>query len=551
MGKIGDLWVKLGLKNDEFKAGMAEAKKEAEGFGSSVGAVAGKAKALWFAVGAAATKMALDFVQSTQRMGDAWDRTIGACKAGWNQFINSLARWDWEGFGQRMRNAMSAAADAVSARDMTFEVQNSINIRKAAMREELADLQIAARNQKLSYKEREQAAKDYLGKVETFYNEVAALRSKLMLTETNDFLGAAGLSGTAANRAALESFLVNAAPNSALVEALDKYSRHAQGKKHGTLTADEIKAIDDFLAQYDYSTQGVMLSLANYYQNGIGGKNRDEKVQKVVDAIANAYAASGAFKDESKRMFSMLNAAGAASAGGLSDVAAEVQPAIADATKIMEALEAAEAKREADAKARAERMAEYWRQETEAFAREFANAEDDIQPTLDAIQDDIVNALNPPELREGMNLGEMMGDFLDSAIDGLVDSTQELADALMSVGEIDGDKLFKALLDPMFDTAKQMGALMIKMAAGMIALETSIENPALLLAAGAALVALASAGKAAIAATVSGNASAAGTTSTAAVPNAENVEMTIHIEGKLKGSDIVLAGQKASAAWAR
>ena len=39
MGKIGDLWVRLGLKKDEFTAGLDAAQKQSQTFGQKVGSV--------------------------------------------------------------------------------------------------------------------------------------------------------------------------------------------------------------------------------------------------------------------------------------------------------------------------------------------------------------------------------------------------------------------------------------------------------------------------------------------------------------------------------
>ena len=36
MGKLGDLWVRLGLKSDDYKKGIDKAKKETKGFGSTL-----------------------------------------------------------------------------------------------------------------------------------------------------------------------------------------------------------------------------------------------------------------------------------------------------------------------------------------------------------------------------------------------------------------------------------------------------------------------------------------------------------------------------------
>lgn len=73
MGKIGDLWVKLKLKSDEYKKGLDEAQSKTRSFSDKIKSLSVTAAAVWGAIGAAATKMALDFVKSSQTMGDQWD----------------------------------------------------------------------------------------------------------------------------------------------------------------------------------------------------------------------------------------------------------------------------------------------------------------------------------------------------------------------------------------------------------------------------------------------------------------------------------------------
>ena len=55
MGKISDIWVRLGLKKDGFDKGMDDAGKKAEGFGSTLGKMKVGALAVWGAIGAAVT----------------------------------------------------------------------------------------------------------------------------------------------------------------------------------------------------------------------------------------------------------------------------------------------------------------------------------------------------------------------------------------------------------------------------------------------------------------------------------------------------------------
>ena len=52
MGKIGDLFVRLGLKSDDFKKGIKDAKKETQGFGKTLSNMKAGALAVWATIGA-------------------------------------------------------------------------------------------------------------------------------------------------------------------------------------------------------------------------------------------------------------------------------------------------------------------------------------------------------------------------------------------------------------------------------------------------------------------------------------------------------------------
>ena len=115
MGKIGDLFVRLGLKSDEFKKGMNDAQKQTEGFGGKLGKMKAVAVAAWAAVGAAAMKFAKDVIASTNRTADAWDMFIAKSKAGWTSFLQTVSSWDWDGWIGRIKEATRAAEQLQSA----------------------------------------------------------------------------------------------------------------------------------------------------------------------------------------------------------------------------------------------------------------------------------------------------------------------------------------------------------------------------------------------------------------------------------------------------
>ena len=64
MSILGELWVKLGLKNEEFKKGIDESTGKTRTFGESVKKISTAAKVAWAAVGTAALKLVKDMAQA-------------------------------------------------------------------------------------------------------------------------------------------------------------------------------------------------------------------------------------------------------------------------------------------------------------------------------------------------------------------------------------------------------------------------------------------------------------------------------------------------------
>ena len=293
MGKISDIWVRLGLKKEGFNKGMNDAEKKAEGFGETFGKVKAKALAAWAAIGTAVVALGKNFIQNSQTMSDKWNVGMNQMKAAWGQFLSTLTSWDWEGFGQRMRDAMSAASESTASHDAEFEVMNSIKLRKAAMSEELAQLDILMRDTRKSYDERAKAAQDYLDKVRPLYQAEIDLRKRIYLSDTSEYLKNAGLQDTADNRDLLRTFLTDVAPNDSLVAVLNEYQKKVQGKKKYTLSPEDYKTIDAFYEQYGYKGGAALSVLAQYYQS-----SNDDVANKVVNAIAGY--------DSSKAQFAPL-----------------------------------------------------------------------------------------------------------------------------------------------------------------------------------------------------------------------------------------------------
>lgn len=552
MSKIGDLFVKLGLKKDEFSNGLKEAGAETEGFVSKLKGIGTKAAAVWAAIGVGAVALADKFAHTSQRFGDLWDQTMSGMKAAWEQFTTSLTNFDFNGFGQRIKNAFDAARKSAAAHDSEFEVMNSINLRKAEMREELALLQIQMRNQNLSQQERLAAQKKYLDMLEPLYKQEADMRREIMLADTNEYLANAGLGETTANRDALKSFMTDVAPNSALLSALDAYNKRNSGKKGTKFTAEQEKIVDNFLAQHDMQTGAAMAALATYYQS-----TDDENARKVVDALQAYYSAAGAFNDETRRVQQLgdsIRHTGSSSSGGSKEKSPEeklreLQQAARDAAAEAAEIAAADAEVAAMADQMVEDIERTWDLPNVVTQYEREMADGLIAATTGVLEKEA--AINE-------RAKQLADEFNEAITDGYVNGVQELMDQLMGLEDMNAGAVFSALLTPLADMAIQEGKILMASGVGIEAIKKALEslNGVAAIAAGAALIAVGAAAKSGLAALAQNGASSGyASTYTGGSGGSQShtiaTEMTIYVEGRISGRDIVLSGQKTVSSWNR
>ena len=534
--KIGDLWVKLGLKKDEFSRGMKEAGEEVSGSGGLLGKIKsfkGGALAVWAAVAAGAVAMADKFAHTSQRLGDQWDQVTAGLKASWNTFLAAVNSTDFSGLGKRIADSFREARQLASLKDAEFEVMNSVELQKSAMKDELAILRVRMQNQKLSQKEREKAAQEYLDKVKGIYDQEAAYRKKYSVQAQNTYLTAAGIRETRGNREALQTFLTNVAPDSNLVQALEDF------KKAGYRYANESqKTLLEGLKQQTGVNLGTLSKIAEHYQS-----TNDEQAKALVDAIVAERQAAGAFNEETRRVQTLGNNAVTTGGGSTRDNSglSSFDMAIIRAQEHM--MDLAE----------------------DAIA-------DMEQELLDAdkIEIDPIEVV-PPDMSEWdsfysdyqeklQNTQDLLEAFRDAAIGGFSDAVQELADQFAGLKDINPGAVVQALLTPLADMAIKEGEILIAQGIGIEACKEALSklNGYAALAAGAALIAIGSAAKAGLTALASSGAGSTATTtysgagaSSAAQTQTIQTEMTVYVTGRLSGSDILLSGQKTQSNWNR
>lgn len=520
MGKIGDLWVRLGLKGEDYKKGIDDAKKQTQGFGASLGKIKAGAVAVWAAIGTAVVGFAKEMIDGTNRIGDAWNRTTAQMKAGWDVFIQSVSTWNWDNFIGRIKESASAAKDLQNALDAEFEVSNSIKLQKSMMSEELAQLQIDMRNQNKSYEERAEAAKKYLDKVRPLYEQEIQLRKDLMEAYSAKWLAGSGLENSEEIRKYLQQFLVDYGKDANLIKAVADYNN----KNSDRATWEAARS---YLEDYGKRTGNyAAATMANVYETMRGDKDTVPLVQSIVDY----YNSLSALDTENRRIYSSLHSSLSALGGDIdstTDAVIESQQKLENAKVSM-----------------AESLP--------ALAGIAGGAESSTMPDL--IPDDWLERNREKidaviaEKQRLMDAGQMLADALTY---GTTNALDELANAIAGVEGSNAGSVVKALLTPLADAAVQAGLLIVAQGTAVEAFKKSLMSlqGIAAIAAGTALIAIGTAAKAGLA-RIGSSAGSSGTAVSSSYnsegygsyrPTVESQEMTIYIKGMISGSDIILA----------
>lgn len=519
MGKIGDLWVRLGLKKQDFDAGMKDAEKSVGGLGKALNALKGVAVAAFAAIAVAAVRTFKSIVLESNKLGDQWRVTVGGMQAAWNTFTNSLLSWDWDGFWSRVRGSFNAGKALAGASDALTEQMNSLKMRRADMEEENAHLRILMQDQNKTYKERAAAAQKYLDNVKPLYEEEATIKRRYLKEIESSWLSSAGLDTNSVTFDKLERFL----------------------KGGAKLTAQMANDQD-------------MVKIAQMYES-MG----DTINNQIVDAYNDAKEAAGAFEAENRRVFNSLNMATSQIGGGKTTAGPKVDTALSRTLAGLE--DSFEDISEYDAA-----IEQMGNDTAAALAAQLgltntglSSAEMQLSELLnlaDGVTEGIEAADNA--LAEGIARAEQLKDeFIQSVVGGFSAGIQELSDQLMGLSEVNPGRILQALLSPLADMAVREGEIVMATGLGVEAVKKSLESleGTAAIVAGAALIAIGAAAKSGLAA-LANNGSGTTTSSYSGAGSAGNQsvirsELVVRVEGTLKGSDIVLSGTNTVNSWNR
>lgn len=544
MAKISDIWVRLGLKKDGYDKGMKDAGKKAEGFGATLGKMKTGALAVWAAIGSAVLKFSHDLIESTNRMGDAWAVFTAQSKAAWDTFLSSISSWDFKDFFSRLREATSGAAAFAKALDSEFEVSNSIRLQRAAMSEELAALRIVLQDATKPFEDRIKAGKKYIADMTPIYDQILAQAKRMEDAHLGKWLDGTGLEDSEQVRADLRKFLVEIGKNtdlydqlSALLSAqttIDK-GPNFLGSNYGKLNAAYsergklLGQLKDVIGSYDTP----LLDLFRVYNNMRG----DKDTAPLIDAMVSAFEASAMKNEQTREIQSVIN--------GLIN-------------QQNNALLAEQEKKAAEFNALIDNVRTNWEDTVEVFDVEIEMPEIDLS-ALDRADERIKQFLENWQ-EEQRRIAELNGMLEDSLRTSMSNGLQAIMDMMVGVQGADMKGVLASFIAPFGDMAKNMGALIMSWGYSVDAFKKAFQTPgggALAIAAGAGLMAIGSLISAGAARIASGSMGGGGSTayagSSSAAPELQNYEstLTVYVEGRVSGSDIILAGQNQQNKWNR
>lgn len=606
MGKIGDLWVRLGLKSDDYKRGMDAAKKQTSSFAGGLDKMKAGALAVWAAVGAAVTKFAKDFISATNTINDKWQATMSGIKASYQSVLADMStykpdfssfrnffknEWNWikKTFGNA-KEAGDAAQEMTKAFDAEFELVNSVKLQKAMIQEELNDLYVKMRDTTLSPADRQAAAERYKALLQPLADAEVRIYGQMMEAASKAWQAGAGLSREYSS-AEIKDFFANYGVNPEATKAkygeLASVYENRKGDEQNRVIFDiltrweqanaQMSDVNKVLSRTTNSIkkelQGFDLNLAEELEAGLQDVN--EYIDELDLAMERLQEPSISlpvigFQTSKKEAESHI-----AELGAITNV--ELEGPSVNMTELNEGLsqiDAIELVTDTEIQGPTLNLSNLYEGLSDidkAVAQSYYDAlmsadlefpEIDLSAFDKAIEELKAKGAEWVAEQEAINskiehINGMLGNAIVSSISNGV---QAFTSMLTNLGETDASQVLAALMQPFADMAIQMGELLIADGIAMEALDKSSKTlqgaPAI--AAGVALVAVGAAMRAgvqAIAKTGGSSASSASTYDSGSygTQGYETYEsnITVEVVGRISGSDILIAGSNQQKKWNR
>jgi hypothetical protein len=546
MGKIGDLWVKLKLKSDEYKKGLDEAQGKTRSFSDKIKSLSVTAAAVWGAIGAAATKMALDFVKSSQTMGDQWDILMTQVSTRLQQiraeFNREIAANGWfKGFFKAFFSdtteveAMAVGKALSQAKDAMTEIEYAFRLNMEQTGPKLHELYLKMMNSALSASDREAAAKDYRKEVEDIYAPRVKGIKDILDKTVQQYLVLGGIS-----------------PNKYSTEKVVDLI-----KMMGSDPAKVEREYSDFFAGYQNIGDDISGNLVSTMEAYYNTTNEMNDMLKRADRTAQSMENTG-LDDIIKK----LGAAKDGMADFRAQVAeeAEVMAADEEFQKMADPLEEFERTHDEALSNMTEKQrifAEFAQEYYEKAAKATWEYQQSQEAALEQAQKD-AQAAADKQADEAAKVAELNKALTAAITESLSDGTQAFTDMLFGLEGADASSILSALMQPFANTAKQLGEMLVAQGVAVEVFKKSLDNlqgaPAI--AAGMALIAISSAissGLKSLGASAgsSASSSAAAGSSGAGTDTNISTEMTVYVKGKISGKDILISGDNARSYYGR
>lgn len=538
MGKIGDLWVRLGLKKDEFSKGMNEAQKETEGFGNKMQGLKAGALAVWAAIGAAVAKFATDFVQSTQKFGDAWNQEMAGIKAAYQSFIATLSSGEgWRNLFSNMREASRLAKEAAAALDEVFERKTSFSYMEADYNRQIALQRQIMLNQSKSDAERKAAAEE----IKRLEEELGAKKKEILQQESNGYKMQLQAK-TKMTEEEIQYLVREWNANRDIILQAQEYNKAKGNLKAGTgflakaggmYTQGNVAASAQALTELENSTDANIRKVAAMLDKY--NLSNDEMIRKLAESEVRVMNVETEIINGSLRANTFLGRQGGGGGGGktakaepLDRSSMQVDLSLTrDLTGALQGLAIAEKNLPDELK-------------VPTFP------EKDMSRTIDILQ----------SWKDSME--QISEEFYSAITGGFANGVQTLTDGLMGLQDINGGAVMQALIEPLADLAIKAGEITMESGLALTALGKALTNPtaaAPAIAAGAALIAVGAAAKSGLASLASsmggGGASSATTAASSSNSSVISEEIVVKVEGKISGNDILISGSRAKNSWNR
>lgn len=509
MGKIGDLIVRLQLKYQDYEKGLKKAEKDTKGFASGLNKGIGMVKTAWAAAGAAVIAFGKQMIQATNKVGDEWAHMTASMSARWQSVLADISNYkpdftsfrnffknEWKWIKETLFNAKEAgeaAAEMAKAFDAEFELTNSLKIQRAKISGELADLQVEMRNTALSPEARMAAVERYKALLEPLYEAEIATRKNMLDKAVQAWMAGSGAKATTEE---VVDFFTNYGTNPAQAAA-----QHPE--------------------------------LARIYETRKG----DKANQPIFDAIYNLTQAENGLQVELK----MVNRTANSISASLVTISKDI------ATMEKELVENAE-------------LMAY--EMSDDILQDIDLTDIKVEPIdWDAVLGDYDAELDEflSKWRDTQSELEMLNSMIEGAIvSSMSNGLQAITDMMVGLEGANATQVLSALLQPFADTAIQLGEMLVAQGIAVTAFKKSLESlqgpPAI--AAGVALIAIGSAMRSGIQALARGGSSASSASYNSGASEAANTEtykseLTVYVEGKISGKDIILSGNKTLNSWRR